>query len=987
MKRSKRLITAFLAFLVVFSAVAVPMGAKASVPGDVKDTPYSEAVQKLAALKILQGYPDGTFRPANSITRAEFATAVVNLLGLGDDAAFVKKVTKFNDVPADHWATGYINIATEQGVISGYPDGTFRPEQPVTYNEAITMLVRMLGYGISVVGGYPAGYVAKAREIGITDGVKASSQVATRGDVAIMLANSLTIDLMEQNSWGDDNVYQEIPGKTLLNKIYDITEVEGIVTETPAVSEGVLDNNEIKFVATEDVINDYDPNTYEDGKTYDATVLPDINIDELLGEEVTLWVNDDDEVVNVEIDTDPDDIINDWIANVDPDKNEIELDNEDTYDLAQDVVAYYNGARINIDDKAAESAGGDYLLNTGYPMVKLVLNDDGEVIFIDAWGVYNDKITLVIDEVDVENEELEGFDQNGSTIKLELDDVDYVVKKDGKTISLADIQEDDVVYVFVPGDDPTDIDASNIDFYNLWVYDKKVEGTLEKVKAEGSSTWDYAIIVDGEEYWLDGYTTYVLDEDDDPEFIDEDGEIDDNLDDLVGEEVTLLFDYEGCVRHIEAKDAVASADDEDEIVAVVTEKPWRSTGSSRDVFFEVLNPSDDEVVYQITDDTEFEGLTGAAGNLGNALDEGNLNEDGSFDPHETYVFDVDLYDATELKDTLPTVLAEGTPVRITLDKDGAAELIEILAAKDDTEEWFVPIDDSDITLNKITDYDTDDNTIKVGSTWAVKAGSTTVYDKADLEVKTWDELEGILGKLTDDVLLVRDGSKVDYLVVLSDSSLGYKTDSDVAMVIDRYLDSGEWYLLIDEYGKQNAYEITDNSVLSWEDNNVGNAVYGTQDLRNLNVGDIIEYSISGGDLEDIIEHRGIEARVARGGVDVDDETLEIDEVVVKSGEKTDEQGNVTKEYWAEVKDTDDAIANKDIVGYQYDYNSNEFVHKTLTTDEFIINEDTVVYDNTGSTPKLVNFSDIKSGDKVTLIDFDGDDVLEAIVIIREYEFE
>lgn len=1018
MKKFKRLTSIVLTLFMVFSfftAVKLPAAAEAAEGklkvtfSDVKDTGYFEPVKKLASLGILNGYPDGTFKPDGDITRAEFAAAVVRALGLGDNAELVKKNTKFKDVQATHWASGYINIASDQGIIKGYEDGTFKPDNKVTYNEAITMLVRMLGYEPAVVGEFPAGYVAKAREIGVTDDVKIKGEFAPRGDVAIMLANSMTIDLMEQSEYGDDKVIEEIKGKNLLNKIYDITEVEGIVSKTPRVSEGTLEEDEMEFIATEDIDNEYDDNTYEDGDTYEVTVMQDIDIDEYLGYEVILWVNDDDELINLEMDTEPEDIVYDEIDDLDINAKEVLLDDsEDTYDLAWDKeddkfagVAYYNGAAVDIkdlDDEEEEAA-----LENLYEAakVKLVLNDNDEVIFIDAWDYYNNNWyetdhILVIDEVDLENEEIEGFDSAGGTVKLELDDVDYVIKKDGKVINLEDIKEDDVLYVFVAPDETnytsTPVEDDNIDFYYLEVYDQKVEGVLEKVKAYSPDIWDYMIVVDGEEYWLDGYTTYILDEDDDPEYINEDDEIDDNLEDLTGEEVTLFLDYEGCVRHIEAKDAVASDEnDSDEIVAIVTEGPWKSTGSDRNVYVEVLNPDDDEVVYEITDDTEFEGLTGTPDDtIKNVIDDGDL-VNGDFDPEETYVFDLDELSVKQVEENFKALLPEDTVVRLTLDKDGAIELVEYLVAKDDNGNFVVPIDDEDVEIGQVEDYDTDDDTVKIGSTWAVEAGGTVVYDQKDKEVKSWDEFEGVLGDLDDDdapyVVLVRDGSKIDYLVVLSgkdydgDMELAYKSDSDVAMVIDRFYEDGEWYLIIDEYGKQNTYEVSasDSSIIAWVDDNVtvSGSVY-VKGVKNINQGDIIEYALSSGDLDEIIEHRAIEGRVARGGVDADDDTIEIDEVVV-----LDEKDNK----FDKVMDTDDAMDQGKIAYYFYNKETNKLEAKELPTDEFIIDEDTVVYDFTDGEPKLVDFEDISGGDKVHLIDFNDDQLLEAIVIVKEYDFE
>ena len=103
-----------------------------------EDSDVYTAVQTLSSLSILNGYEDGSFGPEKDITRAEFATVVCRALGLGNPA---KGATQFADVPADHWAAGYINLAAGQGIVNGYGDGNFGPEDNVTYEQAIKIPV------------------------------------------------------------------------------------------------------------------------------------------------------------------------------------------------------------------------------------------------------------------------------------------------------------------------------------------------------------------------------------------------------------------------------------------------------------------------------------------------------------------------------------------------------------------------------------------------------------------------------------------------------------------------------------------------------------------------------------------------------------------------------------------------------------------------------------------------------------------------------
>ena len=99
---------------------------------------YNNAVSTMANGGILKGYEDGTFRPMASITRAEFATIAIRFFR--DDAAAEEQ---FSDVEG-HWGEAYINMAAEKGLIKGYPDSSFRPDEPITRAEAITIINRLL---------------------------------------------------------------------------------------------------------------------------------------------------------------------------------------------------------------------------------------------------------------------------------------------------------------------------------------------------------------------------------------------------------------------------------------------------------------------------------------------------------------------------------------------------------------------------------------------------------------------------------------------------------------------------------------------------------------------------------------------------------------------------------------------------------------------------------------------------------------------------
>ena len=108
---------------------------------DVKPTEwYANQVGYMQQLGVLVDYSrDGRFRPDDPVTRAEFATLAAHF-----DNLALAGANKFSDVPAAHWAVKYINSAAAKGWITGYPDGTFKPEANITRAEVVTLVGRML---------------------------------------------------------------------------------------------------------------------------------------------------------------------------------------------------------------------------------------------------------------------------------------------------------------------------------------------------------------------------------------------------------------------------------------------------------------------------------------------------------------------------------------------------------------------------------------------------------------------------------------------------------------------------------------------------------------------------------------------------------------------------------------------------------------------------------------------------------------------------
>jgi len=550
----------------------------AAAPEDVVGTDYEEAVARLMALDIIAGFPDGTFKPDEPVTRAQFAKIVVCALGVGEAAQYAAGATKFWDVPADHWATGYINVAVDMGVIAGYPDGTFLPEKEVTFAEAIKMIVAGLGYTpkAEALGGYPGGYLAVAAEEEITDGVNVVGNLAAnRGAVAIMVDNALEVNLMEQVSFGDSPRWETVE-KTLLKNKLGVEETKGVVTAISKTAK--LDENEFEL----------------DGKDVYEMVI-DVNTESLFLKEVKI-LHKKEKVVWVSIETAEKDIVFDTIADV------------KTETIDEEEVEVVTGYKLKVADKTYDLvAGDDFYVN--FDQQDPEIGDYGYFIFdgkeIKAACLFrfDEKgfVTAVEDDV-IEYVELEEADEDQA---LELDDYDeiYVYNKDFTKAELDDITEGSVIYYW-EGDD---------DELFIMVVNDVVEGEVTRLRAN-------RVTIDGTNYKT--ATASVVSVNEGKNF----AKLNNNVTnyDIIDEEVKLYLDLNGEIAAL-VTDAEATSDT---LYGIVT---WYYEG--RNPSIEVFTSEGEEVEYYFAKKND---ATTFATTYGNYLKEGKqivaieyeLNSDG-----------------------------------------------------------------------------------------------------------------------------------------------------------------------------------------------------------------------------------------------------------------------------------------------------------------------------------------------------------------------
>ncbi len=189
----KRILTWLLAVGMLASLLTVPAGAaNATRFSDVADNYTATAIETLRLMGVLDGYSDGTFRPNAALTRAQFCKMAVYAMDGSSELGRYSTVTIFPDVKPSFWASSYINMAAKKGIIAGFADGKFKPNQTVTAGQAVTILMRGLGYKDENMGGvWPQGYMAEAKTCGLlkSTGITSAYSALTRGQAAKLFLN------------------------------------------------------------------------------------------------------------------------------------------------------------------------------------------------------------------------------------------------------------------------------------------------------------------------------------------------------------------------------------------------------------------------------------------------------------------------------------------------------------------------------------------------------------------------------------------------------------------------------------------------------------------------------------------------------------------------------------------------------------------------------------------------------------------------------
>ena len=245
MRNLKRALSLALALVMVVSMMVVGAGA-VSVDdfSDADEIVNKEAVTVLATLGVITGNDDGSYAPADTISRAEMSTIICRVLNGGKDPVLGEFITNSYTDTSSHWAKNYIEYCTNQGIVAGKGDGTFDPNGNVTVAEAAKMVLVALGYNAGVEGYTGANWQintdARANPLGLYDGLDytTTSAALTRDNAAQMLYNALDCRMVTYDYIITGNVQDAITTKpqlndrdlgTLLWEKFGAVKVEGVV--------------------------------------------------------------------------------------------------------------------------------------------------------------------------------------------------------------------------------------------------------------------------------------------------------------------------------------------------------------------------------------------------------------------------------------------------------------------------------------------------------------------------------------------------------------------------------------------------------------------------------------------------------------------------------------------------------------------------------------------------------------------------------------
>ena len=386
----KKFLSLVLALVMTMSLVTVSAGAKDFTDGS--EITYKEAVDVISALGVVDGYSDGDFRPDDVLTRGAAAKIICNLiLGPTTASALSAGTAPFKDVPVTNTFAGYITYCSQQGIISGYADGTFRPTGTLSGNAFMKMLLGALGYDSSIEGytgaNWQVSVIKQASGIGLDDGNDefVGSQAVTRQEAALYAFNMLQATMVEYDK--KDTI---VVGDITINTTSTRKDVENNTN-----TDGNIDGER-----NGDGLMQFGEKYFKDLEKEDAT--------DVFGHPSSKWVYDGDDVGTYANEADATYVVEDDDMDVGQVVTSSSYMNYSSSE-AKDAKYFLNG-----DDKEVKSSE---LVAVG-DIVEAYENDNGDVETV----VVSRYTVAKIDKVDTDVSTAES--RNGASEVLTLTDLD-----------------------------------------------------------------------------------------------------------------------------------------------------------------------------------------------------------------------------------------------------------------------------------------------------------------------------------------------------------------------------------------------------------------------------------------------------------------------------------------------------------------------------------------------------------------------------------
>lgn len=466
-----------LSLILILSIVMTSFSAAVFAAEDATDdVPYSRAVAVLSALGIMKGKSDTDFGENDCLTRAEMSTVAVRFIGL-DAEKTGDNQSRYTDVDETHWGKSYINTATGLAMIQGNGDGTFTPDDETTAEQAIKILVCALGYEPMAEdkGGYPAGYLTVAAQLGLFQGIDFPDGYDVpieRWKIAMLVYNALEVDLMQVKAYGDNQYSAVEKGSTALEKYHKVKRKTGTVASAyaAAIDGDYADNGEVMI----------------DGVNYAI----ELNIAKYIGYSVDFYCTIEtegkkskiiaffpieDKAQRTEIDFD--DVVS---ANINADGDaEIKYYNKGGAKLKSisltDAVIMYNGKAEKFEtDEDAQEFLDTHRKQGQFVVLRRTRSDEQNVLFIENYDAY------VISDI---NPEFKWISYNIYTVDgvkrgvLDLSNREipdrrvFYYDADGNEIMMGDLTIADVIMVYASTDKR---------IYNIYQSKKQVSGRIER---------------------------------------------------------------------------------------------------------------------------------------------------------------------------------------------------------------------------------------------------------------------------------------------------------------------------------------------------------------------------------------------------------------------------------------------------------------------------------------------------------------------------